>query len=259
VAVKLIPISDYVVFSFTTPVVTLVIGASLICFPERKKLTVTNIGICLMILLGACLVAQPSFLFPKGTSDSVTTHGGGEYLAGVGIVLSATAACASANILQSHFTQIPSAYFMLCGGVVALITGPIVCLCLVTNHDTGLLEDFINSSLPHLTLVSSFSVTAGLLVLLALKTTSDPVLISVVRSTEIVMGLLLDIYLSATSRKSDPNTTDQLDFHSPSFAIKVLGSAMVTAGAIIMPFAEKIHANFSIKFRKWVKGDLESS
>ena len=34
VAVKLIPISDYVVFSFTTPVVTLVIGASLVCFPE---------------------------------------------------------------------------------------------------------------------------------------------------------------------------------------------------------------------------------
>ena len=72
------------------------------------------------------------------------------------------------------------------------------------------------------------------------------------------MGLLLDIYLSATSGKSDSNT-DQLDFHSPSFALKVLGSGMVTAGAIIMPFAEKIHANFSTKFRKWVKGDVESS
>ena len=75
------------------------------------------------------------------------------------------------------------------------------------------------------------------------------------------MGLLLDIYLSATSGKSAPesNTTDQLDFHTLSFALKVLGSAMVTAGAIIMPFAEKIHANFSTKFRKWVKGDVESS
>ena len=74
------------------------------------------------------------------------------------------------------------------------------------------------------------------------------------------MGLLLDIYLSATSGKSAPDSnSDQLDFHSPSFALKVLGSGMVTAGAIIMPFAEKIHANFSAKFRKWVKGDLESS
>ena len=220
---------------------------------RRKKLTVTNVSICLMILAGAVFVAQPTFITSQATVTSSPPAQNGtrmsDYTKGALITISATFACSTSNVLQSHFTDIPSPYFMLIGGVWSLVVGPLFCLYLGQGDPRAVVEGFMAAPAP-LMLVASFSVTAGLLVLLALRVTGDPVMISVVRSTEIVMGLGLDIILSAIGNYVG---SEALDFKSMSFAFKVLGSAMVTLGAIIMPFADKIQEKSAKKLQECLR------
>ena len=69
-----------------------------------------------------------------------------------------------------------------------------------------------------------------------LFTKDDPVMVPVTRSTEIAMGLGLDIVLTATAYNVG---ADALDFTSLPFLCKVLGSALVTLGAMAMPFSNQ--------------------
>ena len=61
-------------------------------------------------------------------------------------------------------------------------------------------------------------------------------MVSVARSTEIAMGLGLDIVLTATAYNVGADT---LDFTSLPILCKVLGSALVTLGAVAMPFSNQ--------------------
>ena len=62
-------------------------------------------------------------------------------------------------------------------------------------------------------------------------------MVSVTRSTEVAMGLGLDVVLTATAYNVG---ADALDFTSLPFLCKVLGSAMA------MPFSNRIHENLCI-------------
>ena len=69
-------------------------------------------------------------------------------------------------------------------------------------------------------------------------------MVSVARSTEIAMGLGLDIVLTATAYNVG---ADALDFTSLPFFCKVLGSALVMLGAMAMPFSNRIQEKFCMR------------
>ena len=60
----------------------------------------------------------------------------------------------------------------------------------------------------------------------------SPVLVTMIRTFEIVMGLILDICL--------PSSDKQVDFASQSFIFKVAGCALVTLSAVLMAASNKI-------------------
>ena len=69
-------------------------------------------------------------------------------------------------------------------------------------------------------------------------------MVSVTRSTEIAMGLGLDIVLTATAYNVG---AEALDFTSVPFLCKVLGSALVMLGAMAMPFSNRINEKFCMR------------
>ena len=60
----------------------------------------------------------------------------------------------------------------------------------------------------------------------------SPVLVTMIRTFEIVMGLILEICL--------PSSDKQVDFASQSFMFKVAGCALVTLSAVLMAASNKI-------------------
>lgn len=205
-------------------------------------------SLCVVVVLGASFVAQPTFIFgheesssqqhPNSTeadevSSSLNENGADEsnYFLGVMLTLSATLVCTISNILQSKCKHVPPPLFMLVGGFTCLGVGMTSPLFDIENSFMD--WTFMDKPWQPVVAVSAFSVTAGLLVLVALQA-ADPVLISVVRSMEIVMALLLDIVFPSTSGPG-------LDFASRSFAYKVAGSAMVSLGVVGMAFSDAIY------------------
>ena len=91
-----------------------------------------------------------------------------ENTVGALVTLSTAVACSFANILQSQFTDIPPPYFMLIGGVCSLVVGPLFCLYLSHGDPMAMVKGLLAAPLAE-TLVATFSVTAGLVVLLALR------------------------------------------------------------------------------------------
>jgi len=74
---------------------------------------------------------------------------------------------------------------------------------------------------------------SALLLLIGTRVTDDPVLISVVRSTEIVMGLMLDTMV--------PSTAALIDFSSIFFWYKVIGAVLVTLSVMGITVSDKLY------------------
>jgi len=214
-AVKMIPLSDFVVLCFTSPVFALVCTAIIL---KRQCFSVMEAVLCLTIVAGATLVAQPSFIFGQvPRSDS--------YLLGSMLSLSVAAMVGLFTVLSAKCKQVPIGIFMTAGGATSLVLG--LGYCIVVQKDmTPSLEE-----VKFLCLMAFLSM-CGILHLRLAALFISPVLVSMVRTFEIVMGLVLEICVSLHST----------DFGSLSFAYKVTGCAVVTASAILMAMSEKMGA-----------------
>ena len=77
------------------------------------------------------------------------------------------------------------------------------------------------------------SCLSALVLLIATKTTDDPMLVSVTRSTEIVMSLIVDII--------SPSSQETIDFSSIYFWYKVIGAIVVTLGVMGITVSDKMY------------------
>ena len=193
-------------------------------------MTVLSLLFAVAIVVGAGMVAQPTFIF--GIVDNPVaqdTYAGGVALAMVVAVLSGS----SRTLVAKSSWVMSSSDFMLLGGLAALILGLMTPLFRVENSVLHPLE-FINDPNMKYGLASGVeSCMSALLLLLGTRITDDPVLISVVRSTEIVMGLLLDMMVPASAAL--------IDFYSMFFWYKVIGAFLVTLSVMGITLSDKMY------------------
>lgn len=210
VAVTLMPLSDFIVFGFTSPVFTLLFVMA--C--NRSKATLLNISMCLLIVVGTSLVAQPTFIF-GAFEDQDDSPYKDTYTLGVVLALAASFITGFCPVLQTRCKHMPMAYFMLWSGISKLLIGLFCPVAGLPNHiqDPHKFEqDFWT-----LSMVAAASMLGLLFMQMAVTVSGAPLLVAVTRSMEIVMALVVDMI----------TTADTIDFTDSYIWYKVTGAVLV--------------------------------
>ena len=173
-----------------------------------KRLTALSFIFAFAIVVGAGMVAQPTFIF--GAVNPVMEE---TYAAGVALALACAVLSGASRTLVAKCSRVMSSSdFMLLGGLAALVLGLATPAFRIPNSVLTPAA-FVNDENMKFGLASGVeSCGSALLLLIGTRVTDDPVLISVVRSTEIVMGLMLDTMV--------PSTAALIDFSSIFFWYK---------------------------------------
>lgn len=212
-AIQFMPIGDLIVISFTSPVFSVFLDRIIL----KRLLTFLSVGLCILIVIGDVLVVQPPFIFEEDSSlngtdkyliqtveEDVPEERRGElYYLGAGLCLYAALAGAVANVVgaQCNKMSVSTSHLMLVSGFSSLIlsfissfvienrllTGILGFLGLVT--DPGSLSQKAAIMLPisaAITMVAYWTIT------LAVSITRHPTLISMLRSTEILISLVTE-------------------------------------------------------------------
>jgi len=227
IGVYMMPLCDFVVFSFTTPVFTLVASY----FIVGKKINILSFIFSFIIITGAALVSQPSFLFGNEIENQFETS---TYVGGVVIGLFIAGFSGVSRVMIARCAKvINKSDFMLLGGVAAFILGLLTPICKVENSLATPSAFFLETNMKFGLLSGLESCLSALVLLIATKTTDDPMLVSVTRSTEIVMSLIVDII--------SPSSQETIDFSSIYFWYKVIGAIVVTLGVMGITVSDKMY------------------
>jgi len=222
IGLKMMPLSDFIVFAFTSPIFTLIASALIL----RTRITFINAFFIFLIIFGAGLVTQPVFIFGDRSTIYQDTYTVG---AVVGILVAFGGG--TVRVLQAYCKQVPSCHFMLIGGFISLVIALAQPLFKVPCHLTEFSVILDESWM--LFWMTFTSLIGTLLLLLAVKVT-DPVLVAVVRSTEIVISLLIDIMFPSY----------EMDFSLMSFWYKVIGALIVTVSVMAISLTDVIYDKF---------------
>ena len=198
----------------------------------------------LLPVLGDILVVQPSFIFPN-TNTTVTTNTntssdvngvsgvemtpdsaedlkqGSHYMLGVGLCLFAAATCAGSNVLNVKITRsnerVSSVHLLLLTGVFSLLLSLASTVFLPNRLLTGPQSLPLSSALA-LPVAAVMTLLAFWFVTLAVSITRHPTLVSMLRSTEIILSLV----------------TESVWWGRPPHYLSVLGSLLVTISLTII-------------------------
>jgi len=229
IAVKMLPLSDYIVFVFTAPVFTLFYTICIMRYPTNF----VSVVFCAVMMMGAGFVAQPTFIFGNisGTGDEGNNSHGGMYGTGAALCFICALLTGIGVVMQSKCKEIPTCYFMLCGSFVNLAVG------LAYGLGSGISNLLLGTSLDigSLVLVSSCSML-GVLFIQVGVVVSDPVLVSVTRTVEIVMALIVDCCLAHTQ---------PIDYHTSAFEYKLLGSSLVMLSVVGIALSDHLYQGFA--------------
>jgi len=237
-AIPLMPIGDLIVISFATPVFSVFLDRIVL----KRVLTVLSITLCFLIVLGDVLVVQPPFLFKDKGSENQTSYEdeqprqkhGQYYFLGVGLCLYAAAAGAVANVVGAKCNQmnISSSQLMLVSGISTLLLSLISASFLPNRLLTSPMSLSLKAAIllpvsAVITMVAYWTIT------LAISITHNPTLISMLRSTEILITLVTE----AIWWNELPGTTS------------LLGSLLVVGCVLTMAAHDKILAAFRLKMK----------
>ena len=178
-------------------------------------MTSLNLTLSFLVVVGACLVAQPTFIFGDDDSDS-SRRDYQDYTLGVVLSTILSFITGVAPIIQSKCKDMPISYFMLWSGLAKLVVGLLCPMFGVSNHLGDMTR--LRSDAPTLTLISGASMLGAMFTQLAVTVSNAPILVSVTRSMEIVMALFLDTVIAPSG---------SIDYTSLSFVYKILGSLVV--------------------------------
>ena len=183
----------------------------------RKKCSVVDVILCIAIVVGATLVSQPTFIFgnvPKGP----------QYILGVSLSISVAACSGIFSVLSAKCKDVPNDIFMLKGGLMSMAVGLTYC-GLFPNSNFRADAEYIAI----LVLMSVLSMS-GIVFMRVAALFISPVLVSMIRTFEIVMALVLEICIAS----------HMFDFGHVSFWYKVIGCVVVTLSAVGMAVSDKI-------------------
>eukprot|EP00091_Calanus_sinicus_P004379 TRINITY_DN14652_c0_g1_i1.p1 TRINITY_DN14652_c0_g1~~TRINITY_DN14652_c0_g1_i1.p1 ORF type:complete len:265 (-),score=25.77 TRINITY_DN14652_c0_g1_i1:69-863(-) len=212
-AVPFMPIGDLIVASFTSPVFSVFIDRAIL----KRPLTWLSVLLCFLIIAGSVLVIQPPFLFdpnvPRFGQTPLTSQPmplyfhkiikhvvedekrGSSYFIAVGLCLYVAVSGALANVLatkcksqdtSTEFLMLVSGCFTL---VLSLISIPLFENRLLTSPTSLSLKAVLL-----LPVASVVTMVAFWTITLAINFIRNPTLISMLRSTEILMSLVTEAF-----------------------------------------------------------------
>ncbi|TRY61304.1 hypothetical protein TCAL_14962 [Tigriopus californicus] len=245
VAVQMVPVSDFLVICFTSPIFTVFLSKCIL----KTSVTFTKVGLCLILTIGVILVVKPHMIFQTFDNDSEalemeanhTRRATEEMETGdtvnsdaltytLGILASGVASICGAlvNVQVAKCRMCSSNLLMISGGVGTLLVS---FLCPLINIPNRIFED--SSGIPFsswmlIISVSIGSIVAGLLLVIANKLAS-PTIVIMFRSTELIFAL----------------AGEWMIFKITPELLGCLGSILVLASVIAMPWADSIQTYFN--------------
>jgi len=243
-AIPLMPIGDLIVICFTSPVFSVFLERIVV----KRPLTLLAISLCFLVVVGDVLVVQPQFLF--GDKDSTDYKEDGEkrgefYFLGVALCFYA-ALCGAINnvsIAQCTKMNVSTNQLMLVSGTFSVALS-LVAISFMDNRlifSPQTLPLKAASLLPFsaiLTIVAFWTIT------LAVSLTRHPTLISMLRSTEILISLV----------------TESIWWNHLPGLLSLFGSLLVAICVFSMAAHDKLNSGLSTLFgfcRKTEKSDRE--
>jgi len=229
-AIQLMPIGDLIVICFASPVFSVFLDRIVL----KRAFTLLSLSLCLLIIIGDVLVVQPPFLF--GDSDSIhnATHNstksvmekhGDSYYIGVALCLYTAAAAAVANVLSAHCNkkEISTSHLMLVSGISSLLLS-LISSIFISNKLLTAPQSFSLQAAILLPFLALLTMVAYWTITLAVSVTRHPTLISMLRSTEILISLV----------------TESLWWHQMPGICSLVGSLLVAACVLSMAAHDKI-------------------
>ena len=146
------------------------------------------------MIVGTGLVAQPTFIFGESENGLASS----KYSLGVVLALTAAVIAGLCPILQVNCKDMPISYFMLWSGIAKMI---VALLCPAVGLPNNM--DKFGEDLGVLAMISSASLLGLLFMQLAIAMSNNPLLVTVTRSMEIVMAVIVDMV-----------TLDDINYHA---------------------------------------------
>ena len=172
-----------------------------------------------LLVVGINLVSQPTFIFGSSQLQDDSPYKD-TYSLGAVLALSSAFFSGTCASLQPYCRNLPLAYFMLWSGVSKLIVGLLCPMVGLPNHVRDLPK--FTQDFPVLTMVASFSMLGMVFTQISHKVSGNPLLVSVTRSMEIVMALVLDIITAQ----------EKVDFTNSHIWFKIIGALLVTMSVV---------------------------
>ena len=169
---------------------------------------------CLLIVVGTSLVAQPTFIF-GGSEDQNDSPYKDTYTLGMVLALAAAFITGFCPVLQAKCKHMPMAYFMLWSGISKLVIGLFCPVVGLPNHVQDLHR--FEQDFWVLALVASASMLGLLFMQIGVNVSNAPLLVAVTRSMEIVMALIVDMI----------TMSDTIDYTNSYIWYKITGALLV--------------------------------
>lgn len=270
-AVRLLPVGEFVVLVYTSPIMTVICSAILL----KTKPSVLKALLLIVLLVGTILVVQPPILFQKETSSAKNSDLDGTTQNIRNQTLSTNEfkeLVAKLSILEDdetvgHLQEIYPHYWMgvimslgcsFCVGIghvlvakneevtvlvlnfyVGLFSGVIALVCSFTHMENRMFTNISAISMDQWIVMVVFSllVLVSMQLIFLANKLATPTLTAMFRSMEIVITLIMDVVL----------------FNDVPGWLSLIGTCLVLCSVLMMPFLDHIIARLSIKIRSWSK------
>jgi len=259
-AIPFMPVGDLIVISFMSPVFSVFLDRIVL----KRPLTFLSVFLCVVIIVGDVLVVKPPILFGNeqneqtdennnrtGISKLILIHSSNYltkdkesapskehdkmYFMGVALCLYAAIAGSVTNVLaiKCRMLRVSSSFLMLISGasslVLSLVSSPILSNRLITSPLS--LSSTAAGMLP---VISVLTILAYWSITIALSITRNPTLISMLRSTEILISLV----------------TEAIYWQQKPGVLSISGSILVSMCVLAMAGHDKIMVLVTKQF-KW--------
>ncbi|TRY64391.1 hypothetical protein TCAL_02632 [Tigriopus californicus] len=266
-AVRLLPVGEFVVLVYTSPIMTVICSAILL----KTKPSILKALLLIVLLVGTILVVQPPILFqkehsePSGTktpnvkNQTLSTNEYKELVAKLSIL--------EDDETVGHLQEIYPHYWMgvimslgcsFCVGIghvlvakneevtvlvlnfyVGLFSGIIALICSFSHMENRIFTEIsaISTDQWIVMVVFSILVLASMQLIFLANKLATPTLTAMFRSMEIVITLIMDVVL----------------FNDVPGWLSLLGTCLVLTSVLMMPFLDHVIAQLSIKIRSWTR------
>ncbi|XP_059080034.1 uncharacterized protein LOC131878154 [Tigriopus californicus] len=221
-AVRLMPVQEFIVLCFTSPIPTIIFSVLLL---KERKGVVFKCLLMPILLVGVCLVVKPAVFFPNSDQDGERYP---QFTLGVILVVIASIASGISNVCVAKAKSVNSFILMSYMGFATILFSVILLFVPLPNR---IIHDF--ASIPQIelamTLTSNLiSISASLFIVLANKM-ATPTVTSMFRSTEIPMVVVIELFW----------------FHIYPDLLSIIGSSLVIGCVLLVPHAITISSWFT--------------